>query len=356
MLSFQPKGRPDQVVSGWLARRRRMLEIGTGVTKLPIIGWMGSGLARPESVLTTSAGWTFACDRRGGVAAIRPDGETFLDIGIERPDGFLPNGISLAQDGSILLADHGVGGVWRLFPGGRLQPFLLEVEGAVLPSTNFVLQDAGHRTWITVSTWLQPRERGLSRSHASGTIILCDRLGSRVVADGLGWANEVALHPDGRHLYINETMRRRTSRFPLLAHGGLGRGETVIEYGEGIWPDGLAFDVEGGLWVASVASNRILRVDPEGGVETLFASTPSEAVARAESDYQNECFTRASFDVGAPFPPYNLTSLAFGGPDRRHLYVGCLGAERLMVLESPLSGFPPPHWMVPVSPWEDARR
>jgi len=44
----------------------------------------------------------------------------------------------------------------------------------------------------------------------------------------------------------------------------------------------------------------------------------------------------------------NISSLAFGGEDRRTLYLGCLLGEQIAVLPSPLTGAEPVHWRAPL--------
>ncbi len=40
----------------------------------------------------------------------------------------------------------------------------------------------------------------------------------------------------------------------------------------------------------------------------------------------------------------NISSLAFGGPDRRTAYLGCLLGDRIASFRSPVPGHPPRHW------------
>ena len=81
-----------------------------------------------------------------------------------------PNGIALLKDGSFLLAHLGAetGGVFRLSRDGHTQPFLRTVDGLELPPTNYVVEDASGRTWITISTRLTPRAMGYRRSCNDG--------------------------------------------------------------------------------------------------------------------------------------------------------------------------------------------
>ncbi|MGL6108741.1 MAG: SMP-30/gluconolactonase/LRE family protein, partial [Rubrivivax sp.] len=172
------------------------------------LGFVGSGLVRPECVLANAAGDLFSADWRGGVAHLRADGSQVLYAG-PGPDGLAlkPNGIALLRDGSFLLAHLGNddGGVFQLQRDGQVTPWLQQVDGVDLPPTNFVVEDAAGRFWVTVSTRLKPRALGYRRSCNDGFIVRVDARGAAIVADGLGYTNEVAVHPSGQWLYVNET-------------------------------------------------------------------------------------------------------------------------------------------------------
>ena len=212
---------------------------------LASLGFIGRDLVRPECVLATAGGDLYSADWRGGVAHVRPNGSQVLYAG-RGPDGLAlkPNGIALLRDGSFLVTHLGVddGGVFRLQRDGRVEPWLQAVDGLDLPPTNFVVEDARGRFWVTVSTRLQPRSLGYRPNCNDGFIVRVDERGAVVVADGLGYTNEVAVHPSGDWLYVNETFARRLSRFALHADGSLGAKEVVTEFGPGTFPDGLAFE------------------------------------------------------------------------------------------------------------------
>ena len=192
--------------------------------------FVGHDLARPECVVTTARGDLFASDRRGGIMHLMPGGAQRF-IAARGVDGFLPNGFSLLPDGGLATANIGhLGGAWRLLPDRELIPEVVEVEGMALPPTNFVhaeLQHGGLRLWVSVITRHVPREQAFRREVADGYLVLKDRRGTRVVADGLSFTNENKVHPSGRFLYVNETIARRLSRFAILADGALGPRETV---------------------------------------------------------------------------------------------------------------------------------
>lgn len=312
------------------------------------ISLVGSDLARPECVLCTRAGDIFASDRRGGVLHILPDGAQRLYLGtsqdFDRP--LFPNGVALERDGSFLVTQlsDGAGGVFRLGRDGALRPVLREVDGIVLPATNFVLLDHAGRVWITISTRQVPRDLGYRAGIDDGFIVLLDDKGARIVADGLGFANEVRLDPTGQFLYVNETYSRRLTRFRIGDDGALSRRETFATFGHGTYPDGLAFDVEGGIWVTSVVSNRLIRVAPDGTQDLVLEDADEAHVAWVEEAYMRSALGRPHMDRVGGKMLRSLSSLAFGGADLRTGYLGVLLGDRLPTLRLPVAGVTMAHW------------
>lgn len=312
---------------------------------------VGTGLARPECVLTTRHGDIYTSDWRGGVAHIRPDGSQTL---YSAPDidglPLRPNGIALNADGSFLLAQLGAedGGVYRLTRTGELTPFLMRVDGRDLPPTNFVVADQAGRTWITVSTRRTPRSLGYRKDCDDGFIVMVNAQGARIVADGLGYTNECALHPTGRWLYVNETFTRRLSRFVIRDDGSLGAKEVVTEFGAGTFPDGLVFDAEGCAWIVSIVSNRVIRVMPDGTQQVFLQDADEEHLAWVEAAYQASDMGRPHLDQVKSQRLKNISSIAFGGPDLRAGYLGCLLGDHVTTLKMPVAGHPPVHWEYPL--------
>jgi sugar lactone lactonase YvrE len=328
---------------------------------LDSLSFHGSGLERPECVLATRAGALFVSDWGGGVTRIGPDGRQTRFLARDRPGlrpneialrpngiALRPNGIALRRDGSFLLAHLGEedGGVFQLARDGTTRPLLTEVEGAPLPPTNFVLEDGAGRIWVTVSTRLVPRARGYSAACDDGFIVLVDGSGARIVADGLGYTNELGLDADGAWLYVNETFARRLTRFRVADDGSLSDRETVAEFGPGVFPDGLAFDAEGGVWIASVVSNRVIRVHPDGRQELVLDDSDAEHLAWVEAAYRAGGLGRPHLDAIRSRRLRNVSSLAFGGPDLRTIYLGCLLGDAVASFPAPVAGRPPVHWEV----------
>ena len=312
------------------------------------VSFVGVGLARPECVLCTRAGDLFTADRRGGVMHIYPNGDQQLYVGSSEDlaGPLFPNGIALDRDGSFLVAhlSDNVGGVFRLDRSGNLRPVLREADGQPLPGTNFVLLDAVGRLWVTVSTRQAPRDRSFRADVNDGYIVLLDGKGSRIVADGLGFTNEVRIDPGGEWLYANETYARRLTRFRIGSNGDLSNRETFATFGYGTFPDGLAFDAEGGIWETSIVSNRLIHIAANGAQTVVLEDCDPAQVERVENAYRAGQLGRQHIDRIDARVLKSLSSIAFGGDDLRTAFFGVLLGARLPSIRLPVAGAPMAHW------------
>lgn len=126
----------------------------------------------------------------------------------------------------------------------------------------------------------------------TGILYSIGRDGKVVVADtGYRITNGPAMSPDGKTLYHTDTLGRTMYAFDVN-DGVLSNKRVFIETAEPGWPDGMAVDANGDIWLAMFRGHRIDRYTPAGElVQTV------------------------------PFPVPNITKLAFGGDDLRTAYV-----------------------------------
>jgi sugar lactone lactonase YvrE len=125
----------------------------------------------------------------------------------------------------------------------------------------------------------------------SGVLYRFDGASVRRMDDGYVITNGPAASPDGRTLYHTDTLAKRIYAFDRAADGSLSDKRVFVEIGDGGYPDGMAVDADGNLWVATFGGWRIDRFDAGG---------------------------RKIGEVR--FPCANVTKLAFGGADLRTVY------------------------------------
>lgn len=318
------------------------------------IRFYGSDLVRPECVLTTKAGITYVSDFRGGVSSIDRIGKQQFYGGSKvhhAKDGIgilKPNGICLCPDASFLVAHLGDndGGVYRIDRKNQISPWLLEVDGSPLPPSNFIYLDHQGRYWLTVSTRQLPRSKAYRSDIQDGFIVLIDKHGARIVADNIGYTNEVFVTPDGETLYVNATFSRQTIRYTIDSNNNLQNKTVIANYGFGIYPDGLTMDINGYLWVTSIVSNSVLRVNPETGMIKLMLQDVDQNHLRwAEQAYETHKMGRPHLDNVKSEYLQNISSLAFGGEDLSLIHLGCLLGDSVAISSTPFKGLAPSHWL-----------
>lgn len=316
---------------------------------LSSLRFVGHDLHRPECVLTHASGLLIVPDwsGTGGIAIVEPDGTvarvhstTFTAAAPLRP-----NGIALEDGGTVLVAHLGdaAGGIYRLHPDGHTETVTDWVHGTRMPPANFVAADRRGRLWITVSTTRIPRALDYRPDAATGFIALHDAGETRIVAEGLGYTNECLLSEDDSTLWVIETFARRLTAFDV-AGGRLVNRRTIAQFGPGTFPDGLAEAEDGSIFVASIVSNRVLRVWPDGRIETMVEDVDGDHLAGIETTFQAGEMGRPHLDQVRSRHLRNTSNIAFGGPHRRTAFLGCLLGGQIARFESPVAGRELPHW------------
>lgn len=301
------------------------------------------GMSRPECILCTRDSGVFVSYRPTGVVHLKPDGSRQL-LGEGKPD-FTPNGIALREDGSLLMANMGgQGGVWEITRQGVMRPFLMVVEGRELSAANFVGVDQDQRVWISVSTQTRPRTLTYNKQVSDGFVAVVDKKGARIVAEGFGFTNECRLAPDGKALYVVETFGRRISRVPIKEGAAGGLAEVFCEFGAGAFPDGAAFDSESHLWVTSIISNRLYRIDPSGNAQVVLEDNEASSVDEIEHSYQLGRLNLEQLGSNSGKHLFPISSLAFGGEDLKTVYLGTTHGNTVKAFRSPVAGHPLSHW------------
>jgi sugar lactone lactonase YvrE len=87
----------------------------------------------------------------------------------------------------------------------------------------------------------------------------------RQVAEGLAFANGMAVTPDNSTLIVAESHGRKLTAFDIGADGRLSKGRVWADLQDGV-PDGICLDAESAIWYADVPNKRCVRVREGGDV------------------------------------------------------------------------------------------
>ena len=296
----------------------------------------GVGLQRPECVWVDREG-VWASDARGGVCRVHADREPeLLGSGIADPNGF-----SRRPDGSFVVAGLTDGRLYQITADGRTRVLLESLDGVPLGAVNYACSDGPQRIWLSVMTRHLPWVPAMQTRKTDGYILRIDEdgAGAEIVADGLDLTNEVKISPDGGYLYAVETLGCRIVRFRIRPDGSLGDKERVgpDNLGRGALPDGLTFDQAGNIWVTIISQNAIHVIDRDGAVRVVYSDANMAAVdAMARAVEQRSGTLDNLLACMAVDGPLRLpTSLAFGGPDGRRVFLGSVGLTHLLTFRLP---------------------
>lgn len=327
------------------------------VVDLSTIKTVGRDLQRPECILAERNGALWVADARGGLMHIASNGDQRLVLPggpngakASQSDGLtsgsLPNGLAFDPHGDIIIANIGTDRVELLKRNGDSQVLFDQIDGKPLGKVNFVLRDSKGRLWVTISTMMNPWPNAIRNNLADGYIVLIDERGPRIVADGLAFTNEVRLDAEEAYLYVAETTARRVSRFPVRDDGSLGPRETYgpEQVGVGLI-DGITFDAYGNLWCAMILADRIVAITPDGEALTIMDEGDQDAIADFETAFATGDVVPGDImgKTGGTVATW-ITSVTFGGPDLKTVYLGSLKKSVIPYFQSPVAGLPMIHW------------
>ena len=163
----------------------------------------------------------------------------------------------------------------------------------------------------------------------AGQLFCLDGKGEEPVLGGLSVQNGLAFSLDGKAMYLSDSHPRVAMvwRFDYDTERGIPSNRSIFSSSRelGGRPDGAAMDTDGCYWVAASDGGQIVRLTPQGQVDTIVE-----------------------------VPTRNPTNVCFGGADRRTMFVTSLISSQpdslsgdVFVLESPWQGIADVPWIPP---------
>jgi gluconolactonase len=236
----------------------------------------------------------------GRILSVSPQGDWKV---VTEYDGW-PNGLAVHKDGRIFIADHRRG-ILQLDPAsGAVTPVVETVRREGFKGTNDLTFASNGDLYFTDQgqTGLQDPSGRVYRLRTDGQL--------DCLIDSVPSPNGVVLSRDEKALFVAVTRANQIWRLPLHADGTTTKVAAYVNLSGGGGPDGMALDDTGGLAIAHVGLGVVWLFDRFG-----------EPVARITS-----CEDRA------------VTNVAFGGPDRKTLFIAESDSGTVLTADVPVSG------------------
>jgi len=217
--------------------------------------------------------------RDGTIGRVDADGGAGLFVTL--PEGSVGNGIRFGADGAMFVADYKGHAVLRVDPATRAVSVFARLDGAHQP--NDIARAPDGTLYASDPDWANPDNGQLWRIDRDGS---AQRLES-----GMGTTNGIEVSPDGRRLYVNESVQRNVWVYDRDADGALSNKRLLIRF-DAHGMDGMRCDADGNLYIARYDAGVVAIVSPAG---ELLREVPLKG--------------------------RKPTNLAFGGADGRQVYV-----------------------------------
>ena len=219
--------------------------------------------------------------REGTIGRVVADGDGVrAELFVELPEGSIGNGQRFDARGRLFVADYTGHNILRVDLRDRSVSVHAHEPRMHQPNDIAIAPDG--TLYASDPRWAQD----------DGQLWRIDPDGStHLLETGMGTTNGIEVSPDGRTLYVNESVQRRVWAYDI-GEGGALSGKRLLVAFEDHGLDGMRCDAAGNLYIARYGAGRVAVVSPQG---TLL----HEVRLRGERP----------------------TNLAFGGEDGRTVFV-----------------------------------
>lgn len=260
------------------------------------------GLDHPEGVVWGPEGYVYAGGEAGQIYRVDPGTGDWQEIA--NTGGFIL-GLCFDGSGNLYACDLNNSCVQKITPDGTVSVYSNGTPQRPMAVPNYPVFDRHGNLYVSDS----------GGHHAYNGCMYCIRPGGEtlVISTELNqFPNGLAIDPAGEWLYVVLSNVPGVARARLNGDGSIGPAERFIDLPRTI-PDGLAFDVEGRLYVSCYTPDRIYRVGPDGKAEVVVEDWESTRIATP-------------------------TNIAFGGAGLSTLFIASLGRWHLTKGPMPVPG------------------
>lgn len=230
-----------------------------------------------------------ACDANGNVYAVNfqtqqtigkvsPAGNA--EVFVTLPEKSVGNGIRFGRGGIMFVADYVAHNVLRIDP--TTKRITVYAHGPEMNQPNDLTIAPDGTIYASDPNW----------KNQTGQVWRVSVMGevTRVASD-MGTTNGIEVSPDGKTLYVNESVQRNVWAFAITREGALGKKRLIRQFPDHGF-DGMRCDVDGNLYITRHGKGTVVKMTPNGEILREIAVLGTSP-----------------------------TNICFGGPDGRTAYV-----------------------------------
>ncbi len=186
----------------------------------------------------------------GTIGLVKPNGE--VELFLTLPEGSVANSIQFDSHGKMYLADFMGHNVLRADMRTKKVDVYSHHDGFNQP--NDICMNRKDQIFASDPNWKE----------STGKIWRIDKGGKAILLeDQMGTTNGIALSPDEKILYVNESVQRKIWAFDVDAKGDISNKRLFAEFPD-FGFDGMKCDAEGNLYVTRYGKGAIAILSPEG--------------------------------------------------------------------------------------------
>lgn len=186
---------------------------------------------------------------QGTVGIVYENGEA--SIFLKLPGKSVGNGIRFDQDGNMYIADYVEHTVFQVKKGST-EPVVWAHNPAMSQPNDLAIAPDG-TIYLSDPDWAKGTGR-IWMVNASREIV--------VLEDSMGTTNGIEVSPDGKKLYVNESIQRNVWQYDINADGSLSNKQKFMSF-EDFGMDGMRCDAKGNLYITRYDKGTVLIVSPD---------------------------------------------------------------------------------------------
>lgn len=210
--------------------------------------------------------------KEGTIGKITPTGDS--SIFIELPNESIGNGIRFNSKGEMLIADYTNHNILKVDMASK--QINVYAHDSSMNQPNDIAIDNKDRLYASDPNWKDSTGR-IWRIDTDGKMSLLE--------DNMGTTNGIEVSPDGKNLYVNESVQRKVWIYDLSDSGTISNKKLLIEFPD-FGMDGMRCDVEGNLYITRHGKGTVAKVSPAGKLsqEIKLTGTKPSNVAFGGND------------------------------------------------------------------------